>query len=178
LGEWIKRIREAYRRCLKKPTLLGDESPGIILGPNKLSTLRIDQLEAMGLQWSVDSLTSTDDTPSFEDRIVELREYYDEHGHLLVPEGWMGGRSKNLGFWTKRIRDSYQKCRKKPTLLGDESPGIVLATYKLSKLRIKRLDAMGFTFSIKPRWEERFQDLVEFKVRKFSALLIAAIAIQ
>jgi hypothetical protein len=30
---------------------LGEESPGIVLGPNKLSQLRIERFEAMGFKW-------------------------------------------------------------------------------------------------------------------------------
>jgi hypothetical protein len=40
-------------------------------------------------------------TPSFGDRVVQLQEYYDEHGHVRVPQGYKGGRGKNLGLWVK-----------------------------------------------------------------------------
>jgi hypothetical protein len=49
-----------------------------------------------------------DDGPSFEDRIVELQEYDEEHGDLRVPVRYSGGRSNDLGVWGKRILGTYQ----------------------------------------------------------------------
>jgi hypothetical protein len=63
-----------------------------VLGPFKLSKLRIERLATMGFQWSV--LQRNYDA-TFEDRIAELREYYDEHGHLRVLQGYKGGRGKS-----------------------------------------------------------------------------------
>jgi uroporphyrinogen-III decarboxylase len=56
--------------------------PGSVLGGNKLSKLRIERLEAMGFELSITQRTeraptsAEDYTPSFEDRIGELQEYY------------------------------------------------------------------------------------------------------
>jgi hypothetical protein len=50
--------------------------------------------------------TATEDaTPSFEDRVIQLRDYYDVHGHLRVPRGYKGGRGKDMGIWVTRIRE-------------------------------------------------------------------------
>jgi hypothetical protein len=68
-------------------------------------------------------------TSSFEDRIVELQEYYDEHGHLRVPQSYTGGRSKNLGLWVKGIRERYQRCLENPSRLGQESRVSVLGVH-------------------------------------------------
>jgi hypothetical protein len=113
--------------------------------------------------------TSAEDyPPSFEERIVELQEFKDEHGHLCVG-GYTGGRTKDLGAWVKGVRDVYKQCLSKTTLLDKECPWILLGSCKLSKLRIERLEAMGFEWSINAPWEKRFQELVAFKVSVFSA---------
>jgi hypothetical protein len=81
------------------------------------------------------STAAKDGTPSFEDRIVELQEYYDEHCHLRVPGGYMGGRGKGLGAWVAKLRRKY----KGPCRVGDERPGLVLNSWSLTAVRIKRL---------------------------------------
>jgi hypothetical protein len=120
-----------------------------------------------------------DGTPSFEARIVELQEYYDEHGHLRVSRTYTCGRSNSLGYWVKHLRNAYRGLLPHPTRLGEESPGSVMARNKLSKLRIERLEAMGFEWSLALRseWEEHFQDLVEFQVsgKRLLSPLITAI---
>jgi hypothetical protein len=169
LGLWVHAIRRVYQRCFSNSSLLGEESPEIVLGPNKLSQLRIKHLEAMGFKWSV--LQRNLDS-SFEDRIAELREYYDEFGHLRVPRSCTIGRKRDLGVWIKRIREVYCRCLKNPALLGEESPGIILGPSKLSTNRIDQLEAMGLQWPVvKPfvPWEQHFQDLVAFKVRFSSA---------
>jgi predicted secreted protein len=156
LGWWLKGVRRSYTECLTHPSYLGVESPWIILGPNKLSKLRIERLEAVGIKWSeiqrrtVPAPASTapaDSNPSFEDRLVELQEYYDAHGHLRVTCSYKGSRNKKFGLWVKGIRNVYQKCLQKTSYLGEESPAIVLGPNKLSKLRIERLEAIGLKWT-------------------------------
>jgi hypothetical protein len=153
LGVWVFRIRKLYKRRLQKPSSLLDEesSPGIFfLGPNKLSKVRIEGLEAMGFEWSARQRKHFDQ--SFGDRIAELRDYYEEHGHVRVPQRCTDGRNKDLGLWVKHIRQNYQRCLKYPSRMGEESPGIVFGQNKLSKVRIEGLEAMGFEWSV--RYEE------------------------
>jgi hypothetical protein len=93
------------------------------------------------------SAAAEDGTPSFEDRVIQLKDYYDVHVHLCVSQGYTGGRGNDLGVWVQRIRERYQKCLKNPSLLGEESPGWTrtnLGPRKLSRHRIERLDVMGF----------------------------------
>jgi hypothetical protein len=42
---------------------------------------------------------TADAIPSFEDRVIQLQEYYDVHGHLRVPKGYRVGRRKDSGVW-------------------------------------------------------------------------------
>jgi hypothetical protein len=164
LGLWVKAIRRAYQVCLQETSCLGMESPWILLGPHTLSKLRIELLEAMGFEWSAKQRKGG---PSFEDRIAELREYYDEHGHLDILHACTGGRSKDFGVWVKRIREIYHRCQKTPTLLGVERPRVVFGERKLTQSRIERMEAMGFAWSSsfpKVSWEKRFQEVVAFKV--------------
>jgi hypothetical protein len=149
LGQWVKGIRNVYRRGLKDPSTLGEESHGIVLGSNKLSKIRIEGLEAMGFEWLV---RHRNVNLSFEDRIADLQEYYDEHGHVRVLQEWKG-RTKNLGQWVKGIREVYQRCLKYPFLMDEESPGSVSGPKKLNKVRIERLQAMGLDLAPRQRAE-------------------------
>jgi hypothetical protein len=195
LGLWVKNIRQAYKAQKVNSSLLGVEIPGIVLASTKLSKLRIERLEAMGFKWSLqqrakrktdstapesveqatDSL-STKRAPgkstaakecflSFDNRVVELQEDYDEHGHLRVPRGYKGSRGKALGLWVGQIRGRY----KNPSRVNDERPGIVLGACSLTKKRITLLEGMGFVSEMECSWAEYFQELVEFKVSISSA---------
>jgi hypothetical protein len=84
----------------------------------------------------------------------------------VVPRTYTRGRSNSLGHWVKYMRNAYRGLLAHPTRLGQESPGSVMAPNKLSKLRIERLEAMGFEWSLALRsvWEEHLQDLVEFNL--------------
>jgi hypothetical protein len=83
----VKRTRRLSSKKKEKKTGMGEDSPGSVLGPYKLSKLRIERLEAMGFIWFVMqqtvpataskkvagiSTSADDNTLSFEDRIVEL----------------------------------------------------------------------------------------------------------
>jgi hypothetical protein len=68
--------------------------------------------------------------------MVELQDYYDVYGHIPVPQGYKGGRGKDLGVWVKRIHRAYQRRL--------EHPLAWVVPVTLSKLRIERLEAMGF----------------------------------
>jgi hypothetical protein len=118
-------------------------------------------------QATVDSLTPKrapgKSTPLFEDRIVELQEYYNEHGHLRVPHGYTFDRCKGLGLWVSDIRQAYQRCLIHPSRMGKESPGIVLGLNKLSKLRIERLEAMGFKWSVQQRKGQLIDSLKQLR---------------
>jgi hypothetical protein len=128
LGSWLNHQRMQYRRGrLKSHHYQKLADLGFILEPKK----------------------SGNDDPSFEDRIMELREYYDEYNDLRVPQHCTAGRSKDLGKWVEYIRDGYQWCLQNPTCLDKEDTSrLVLGPYQLSKLRIERLETMGFEWSI------------------------------
>jgi hypothetical protein len=85
---------------------------------------------------------------SLEDRVIQLRELYDAHGHLLVPRTYTSDRCVDWGQWVKAIRQFHKRIGKS-SYLSEESPGIVFGPNKLSKLRIDRLEALGFQM-VKP----------------------------
>jgi hypothetical protein len=50
---WVKCSREVYKLCLKEPSDFCKESPGIVLGTNKLSRVWIERLDAIGFVWTM-----------------------------------------------------------------------------------------------------------------------------
>jgi len=91
---------------------------------------------------------------SFEDRLQELVHYAKGHGHTRVP--CTSKENPGLARWVQTIRAAYKEKQKK----GCEYCG------HLTDERMQQLEGIGFEWSIqkvKVSWEERFQELVEFK---------------
>ena len=115
-----------------------------------LTASRLMRLNDIGFQFRQRA-----DYTSWSDRINQLREYKNRHGHLKIPVS-----DSELGWFVSSQREEYRKrCDGKPSSLTDE--------------RYNDLNNLGFIFvggkrkgSIKaPRktWEERYQELVAFK---------------
>ena len=100
----------------------------------KLENERIRRLDELGFVWDIRK-------QSWEDRFQELAAYKQEHGNCLVPAEWQ--QNKDLASWVIN-----QRSRKD----------------KLSVVRIKRLNDLGFAWSsFQEAWETRFQELVAYK---------------
>ena len=115
-----------------------------------LTASRLMRLNDIGFQFRQRA-----DYTSWSDRINQLREYKNCHGHLKIPVS-----DSELGWFVSSQREEYRKrCDGKPSSLTDE--------------RYNDLNNLGFIFvggkrkgAIKaPRktWEERYQELVAFK---------------
>jgi len=91
---------------------------------------------------------------SWEDRIQELKEFWEEHGHCNVTQRMKSNTS--LGSFVKKIRE-YRKRMEKGTYTGDV----------LTVSRMKELDEIGFSWSLKDKpcltFDERLTDLQSFK---------------
>jgi hypothetical protein len=120
LGVWVIRIRKRYRESLAHPSRMGKESRGSVLAPRKLSKHGIERLKAMGFAW-LTMQHNANCNSSLEDRIVELQEYYDEHGHLRVTGGYTGGSHQELGFVGTAPTPSMPRMSKRHVLRNGES---------------------------------------------------------
>jgi len=163
LGRWCHVMRCSYWQVKenKKPMY-------------KLQDEEIQHLEDAGFQWRVKKTAKTavgepkaykskqgKKTTSFEERIEQLKEYKEEHGHVRVTMG----QNKNLAIFVNHMRGA----RRDP----DKTNGV-----KLTKERIGALDALDFDWApprTKIRWsanegreehitfEERIVQLQKFK---------------
>ena len=92
----------------------------------KMAQDRIDKLEAVGFVWKLrDRFFDRD----WQERLVSLRTYQQEHQHCNVPSPWP--EDPLLSKWVTRAREEYRKYKK-----GKAS--------KLTEERIQQLDELGF----------------------------------
>ncbi|GFH58514.1 hypothetical protein CTEN210_14990 [Chaetoceros tenuissimus] len=117
LGIWCQNIRQIKSGGRKNN------------GAYKLTDERITKLEEMGFRWIVRKRGSI---KTFEDRLVDLHRFKNEHGHCNVP--FHHEKNKSLGYWCCRIRQVKSGSRK--------NDGV----YKLTDERIAKLEEMGFQF--------------------------------
>ena len=99
----------------------------------------------------------TNITKTFDDRVMDLQAFKEEHGHCNVLRSKSDKiKYKSLGRWCSDIRQSYTKIKQggKPS-------------YKLSDADIQRLERMGFRWSLRVResisFDDRMKDQPAFK---------------
>ena len=93
---------------------------------------------------------------SFEDRMKELKDYKDKHGHCRVSRN--DARHYSLGSWCYNVRGSFRSAQKQESEVSSI----------LSQDEINSLNEIGFDWTMKePRqmksFDERLQDLRQFK---------------
>ena len=92
---------------------------------------------------------------SFNDRFKALIKFKAKHGgHCNVPKRSKNGEYDPLGNWCSRVRQSYKKIQ------NNQKPSI-----KLSKENIKSLTDAGFAWSLKATFDDRFGQLLEYKLK-------------
>eukprot|EP00551_Chaetoceros_affinis_P010200 CAMPEP_0203675788 /NCGR_PEP_ID=MMETSP0090-20130426/22149_1 /ASSEMBLY_ACC=CAM_ASM_001088 /TAXON_ID=426623 /ORGANISM="Chaetoceros affinis, Strain CCMP159" /LENGTH=275 /DNA_ID=CAMNT_0050542117 /DNA_START=42 /DNA_END=866 /DNA_ORIENTATION=- len=90
---------------------------------------------------------------SWERMYRKLKDYKKKYGNCEVPTGWK--EDTKLSAWIASLRKSHKrKLRNKP-----------FQHCFLTDARMKKLNEIGFTWSIKrsPKWDEMFEELVKFK---------------
>ena len=90
-------------------------------------------------------------TKSFDDRFQELMEFKQRFGHCNVCS--RSREYSSLGIWCSNLRTAYRIIRK------GEAP----TRYKLSDDNMQRLENAGFKWSFISTFDERFDELMEFK---------------
>ena len=83
LGKWLNEQKQIY---------LG-RRPG-----KKLTEEQISKLETIAVSWTNRS------EQSWEEQYGEAKRYFDEHGNLTLPEGYVGQSGKRLDLWVERQR--------------------------------------------------------------------------
>ena len=109
-------------------------------GSQRLDAGQIQKLEELGFQWRIITKSAR-----WEERLQELKNFKEKHGHCDVPSAHPGG----LGGW---VRDQRRTGHEGGRRLGDD--------------QIQELEELGFQWGMttqSDRWEARLQELREFK---------------
>ena len=96
LGIWLNNQRSEYKK----------HSEG---KPAKITQERIDQLEAIGLDFN-DTQQKREEA-QWQSKLELLRQYQEQHGHCRVPQSYEIDGVK-LGFWLNDQRSEYKKHMK------------------------------------------------------------------
>ena len=97
--------------------------------------------------------TPTGSTNNFDERFEELMAYKAKFGHCQI----FADKNAEFGLraWCKECRLAYKAMDK----------GVKSSSFPLSQTNIERLEDLSFNWGITYTFEDRFQELVEFKVR-------------
>ncbi len=124
LGKWIDRQRAAYKG---KGTYLMTED-------------RITALEAIGMEWSLETRTPWDVYYQY------ATEYYKKHRHLRIPSQYKTADGLWLGEWIKQQRKKHKQNL-------------------LTSNQVKKLDKIGMKWFIilRPTWDEWYEMASQYK---------------
>ena len=103
----------------------------------KLNQQKIDLVNSIGFNWT--------SNVTWEDRFEELKQYKETHGDCCVPK-----KNETLGKWVDNQRSQYKFFHESKKSL-------------LNQHRIDLLDSIGFTWTINVTWEDRFEELKQYK---------------
>lgn len=139
LHKWAQTQRDQYANLREGTT-------------STLTMQRIQKLNDVGFKWE----KKMHKTYTFEERLAQLKNFKENHGHCKVPRHQTG--LDGLDSWTQGIR-----AKRKAMLKGDQT--------NLTEEQVQTLDEMGFLWEvIKPgqrqpikSWEERLKDLINYK---------------
>lgn len=88
LGKWLNEQKQIY---------LG-RRPG-----KQLTEEQISKLEAISISWADHS------ERAWEEQYREAKQYFEEHGNLTIPEGYVGQNGKRLDLWVDKQRSKSRK---------------------------------------------------------------------
>jgi hypothetical protein len=118
----------------------------------ELKPERVTALERIGFDWRIEAknrphhprnINTQTAAQDWEAMFLALKEYKQTHGNCLVPQRWK--QNHKLADWVSNQR----MARKREKLEADKA---------------QRLEELGFSWDpVTARWEEMFQQLVEFK---------------
>lgn len=109
---------------------------------NAMSQDQRAKLDSLGVHWEFKDIRDW----RWHDMYIQLKEFYQEHGHCNVPQKWKV--NKQLSNWV-----SVQRRR--------------VAEGNMKRKRKDKLDAMGFVWDFREvyesQWEDKFEQLIAFK---------------
>jgi Helicase associated domain len=178
LGTWVhtqRLSRKAASKALGKDdvvsdSLTDDES-------SSLNEARQRRLANLGFVWCLNEAEKSPETTritrkSYDDQwdaMFEcMRAFKVKHGHCLVPKRYKD--DPKLGTWVDTQRTAHKKLMKRrETLQGD--PEILDANadpskgqiHRFTDERIRRLESLGFVWSIRDDWQKHYHELKEYK---------------
>ena len=85
----------------------------------------------------------------WDEMYAELVEYKEKNGHCKVPDSYKAN-GKRVGKWVNNQRTQYKLFTE-----GKKS--------SMTQGRINKLNSLKFVWVAKVTWEERFEELVEYK---------------
>lgn len=110
-----------------------------------MTTQQIEQLEALGFEWEIKLGLRKD---SWQDRVKELLEFRETHGHCRVPFGYR--ENPELAKWVFNVRQNY-RLRKG------------MRRVVLTQERMDELEKYGFEWETNiMKWGDRLEELREF----------------
>lgn len=125
LGSWCHNMRVAHRTSQKQ------DDPDI----PSMSQEKIDALDAIGFDWD---MKEPRQMKSFEERIEDLKEFKETHGHTRVPTGY--AKNPSLAYWCNNVRNAFKmKNTGKKQYIA------------LTQDRMDALDEIGFDFGKRQR---------------------------
>lgn len=132
LGHWLSNIRSSY----KKPTM----------GNIRLTSNKIELLEELGIDWSpIES--------QWHNIYLFAKQYYEDNGHLLVPNTYETADKIKLGRWIGTQRTNYKE-------------GII------SEDKIKLLEKIGMVWSVHEyEWMKMYELAVAYYKEKGNLLV-------
>lgn len=124
LGHWLSNIRSSY----KKPNL----------GNIRLNSNKIKLLDELGMDWSpIES--------QWENMYLLAKQYYDDNGHLLIPDKYVTTENIKIGRWIATQRYNYRAgilSEEKITLL--EKIGIIWSVPEYEWMKMYDLATIYF----------------------------------
>ena len=134
LGHWLSNLRSSY----KKPQL----------GNIRLNSNKIKLLEELGMDWSPIET-------KWESIYLLAKQYYEDNGHLLIPDQYVTAESIKLGRWIATQRYNYKE-------------GI------LSEDKISLLEKIGMIWSVPNHQWMKMYDLAALYYSEEGDLLVPA----
>ena len=104
----------------------------------KLTDEQVERLNRIGMYWG------NRNDRQWNEGYQEARRYFDAHGDLNIPAGYVSPDGYNLGNWVKRQRYTRHNPKKSCAVLTEE--------------RIAKLDAIGM------QWEKKMPGKSAFQV--------------
>lgn len=182
LGTWVHTQRIQYRKLLEgsksqasdrnsdTASQLSDKSEDEV--SFRLTDERRKRLSDIGFVWSVREAERTYETTrivrtSYDDQwdamFNLLNAYKEKYGDCLVPKRY--AENPKLGTWVDTQRVQYKKMKKKNE--GDRESGLQTVSKpaggRLTDERIRRLEDLGFVWSLRDDWQKHYDELKEFK---------------